>query len=96
MAGRTGVQVFEGRVVRGDPAQCGHIIQASAGSGASRQVVNYSTERIVGNGSFGVVFQATCLETGNTVRAHRPCLVAPVSQNTQARAAWDVCECAGR
>lgn len=59
--------VFEGRIVRGDPTQCGHIIQATGGSGANRQVINFSTERVVGNGSFGVVFQATCLETGETV-----------------------------
>ena len=61
-------QVFEGRVVRGDPNACGHIIQASGGSGANRQTINFTTERVVGNGSFGVVFQATCLETGETVR----------------------------
>ena len=28
---------------------------------------SFSTTRVVGNGSFGVVFQATCLETGETV-----------------------------
>ena len=60
-------QVFEGRIVRGDPNSCGHIIQASGGVGANRQTINFSTERVVGNGSFGVVFQATCLETGETV-----------------------------
>ncbi len=38
-----------------------------AGSGPTKQTINYSTERIVGNGSFGVVFQATCLESGETV-----------------------------
>lgn len=62
-------QVFEGRVVEGDPNACGHIICTVAGSGPSRQTINYSTERVVGNGSFGVVFQATCLESGETVRA---------------------------
>ena len=61
-------QVFEGRVIEGDPNACGHIICTVAGSGASRQTINYSTERVVGNGSFGVVFQATCLESGETVR----------------------------
>lgn len=66
-------QVFEGRVVRGDPNACGHIIQASGGTGVNRQTINFSTERVVGNGSFGVVFQATCLETGETVRT---CCVA--------------------
>ena len=54
-------------MIRGDPASVGHIIQASGGAGAARRTINYSTERVVGNGSFGVVFQATCLETGETV-----------------------------
>ena len=54
-------------MVEGDPNQCGHIICTVAGSGANKQTINYSTERVVGNGSFGVVFQATCLESGETV-----------------------------
>lgn len=29
--------------------------------------MNYVTERVVGNGSFGVVFQATCQESGEVV-----------------------------
>lgn len=45
----------------------GHVITATAGSGSNKQTYNYATERIVGNGSFGVVFQATCLETAETV-----------------------------
>ena len=65
------MQVFEGRVIEGDPNACGHIICTVAGSGANRQTINYSTERVVGNGSFGVVFQATCLESGETVRSNR-------------------------
>ena len=64
------LQVFEGRIVEGDARTCGHVICTTAGSGPSRQTINYHTERVVGNGSFGVVFQATCLETGETVRAH--------------------------
>jgi len=59
--------VFEGRVVEGDPNNCGHIISTTAGSGPDKRVINYSTERVVGNGSFGVVFQANCLETNETV-----------------------------
>ncbi|CAL5223146.1 g5613 [Coccomyxa viridis] len=59
--------VFQGKVVEGDPNQCGHIICTVAGSGTNKQTINYSTERVVGNGSFGVVFQATCLESGETV-----------------------------
>jgi hypothetical protein len=63
------LQFFEGRLVEGDLKTGGHILQATSGSGPNRQVFNYSTDRVVGNGSFGVVFQATCLETGETVRA---------------------------
>ena len=62
-------QVFEGRVVEGDPNTCGHVICTQAGSGPNKQTISYATERVVGNGSFGVVFQATCLETRETVRA---------------------------
>lgn len=60
------LQVFEGRVVEGDPAGC-CLIVASAGSGPDKQIFNYQTERIVGQGSFGVVYQAKWLETGETV-----------------------------
>eukprot|EP00884_Botryococcus_braunii_P005825 jgi/Botrbrau1/15243/Bobra.0149s0094.1 len=59
--------VFEGHMVDGDPNACGHVICTTAGTGPNRQTINYSTERVVGNGSFGVVYQATCLETGETV-----------------------------
>ena len=62
------VQVFEGRVVEGENRSGGHVITATSGSGSNKQSYNYATERIVGNGSFGVVFQATCLETAETVR----------------------------
>lgn len=62
------LQVFEGRVVEGESSRSGgHVITATAGNGSSKQTYNYATERIVGNGSFGVVFQATCLETAETV-----------------------------
>ena len=54
-------------MVEGDPSVCGHVISTTASGGSNRQSINYSTERVVGNGSFGVVFQATCLETGETV-----------------------------
>eukprot|EP00884_Botryococcus_braunii_P005826 jgi/Botrbrau1/15244/Bobra.0149s0094.2 len=54
-------------MVDGDPNACGHVICTTAGTGPNRQTINYSTERVVGNGSFGVVYQATCLETGETV-----------------------------
>ncbi|GFR44892.1 hypothetical protein Agub_g6236 [Astrephomene gubernaculifera] len=60
-------EIFEGRLIEGDLKSGGHVLSASAGTGSSRQTYNYSTDRVVGNGSFGVVFQATCLETGETV-----------------------------
>ena len=49
----------------------GHVITTAGGSGAAKQVIRYLTERVVGNGSFGVVFQAKCIETGETVRRWR-------------------------
>lgn len=33
----------------------------------TEQTISYSAERIIGNGSFGVVFQAAVVETGETV-----------------------------
>jgi hypothetical protein len=64
-------QIFEGRVVEADGRAGGHVITAVAGSGPAKQTYNFATDRVVGNGSFGVVFQATCLETAETVRRAR-------------------------
>lgn len=36
-----------------------------------RSVLRYTAERVVGNGYFGVVFQATCVETRETVAIKR-------------------------
>lgn len=58
----------------GDPNNVGHVITTVGGSGPNKQVIRYLTERVVGNGSFGVVFQAKCIETGETVRG---CVGAP-------------------
>lgn len=52
----------------GDPNNVGHVITTVGGSGPNKQIIRYLTERVVGNGSFGVVFQAKCIETGETVR----------------------------
>lgn len=65
-------QVYEGKVVEGNPNTCGHVICTSAGMAADKRMVNYQTERVVGTGSFGVVFQAKCLETGETVSSFLP------------------------
>lgn len=37
------------------------------GGGAPKESISYSAARVIGNGSFGVVFQATVIETGETV-----------------------------
>lgn len=41
--------------------------QQQQGGGAQEQTISYSAERIIGNGSFGVVFQAAVVETGEIV-----------------------------
>ncbi|KAI4375772.1 hypothetical protein MLD38_013599 [Melastoma candidum] len=47
----------------------GHVIRTTIGgrNGQSRQRVSYIAEHVVGTGSFGVVFQAKCRETGEVV-----------------------------
>ncbi|KAM7275799.1 hypothetical protein ACFE04_017665 [Oxalis oulophora] len=59
----------EATVVDGNGTEAGHIIVTTIGgkNGHPKQTVSYMAERVVGHGSFGVVFQAKCLETGETV-----------------------------
>lgn len=60
--------VWEGRVTSGDPSGLDHVITTqSTDASLPRQVIRYRAERVVGNGSFGVVYQARCLETGEVV-----------------------------
>eukprot|EP01018_Ginkgo_biloba_P001036 Gb_21469 [translate_table: standard] len=56
-------------VVDGNVTETGHIIATTIGgkNGQPKQSVSYMAERVVGTGSFGIVFQAKCLETGETV-----------------------------
>ncbi|KAL8192156.1 hypothetical protein R6Q57_028018 [Mikania cordata] len=56
-------------VIDGNEAEAGHIISTTIGgkNGEPKQTVSYMAERVVGTGSFGTVFQAKCLETGETV-----------------------------
>ncbi|WCJ22656.1 shaggy-related kinase 11 [Euphorbia peplus] len=56
-------------VSNGNEAQAGNIIVTTIGdkSDQSKQTISYMAESVVGQGSFGVVFQAKCLETGETV-----------------------------
>ncbi|KAJ7138965.1 hypothetical protein O6H91_18G034100 [Diphasiastrum complanatum] len=60
---------IETTVVDGSGTETGHIIATTIGgrNGQPKQTISYAAERIVGTGSFGVVFQAKCLETGETV-----------------------------
>ncbi|KAK7392199.1 hypothetical protein VNO78_20629 [Psophocarpus tetragonolobus] len=60
---------MEAIVVDGNGTETGHIIVTTIGgkNGQPKQTISYMAEQIVGNGSFGVVFQAKCLETGETV-----------------------------
>uniref|UniRef100_A0A0A9D238 Shaggy-related protein kinase eta n=1 Tax=Arundo donax TaxID=35708 RepID=A0A0A9D238_ARUDO len=46
----------------------GHIISTTIGGKNSepKRTISYMAERVVGTGSFGIVFQAKCLETGET------------------------------
>ncbi|KAI4374374.1 hypothetical protein MLD38_012378 [Melastoma candidum] len=59
----------EATVVDGNGAEAGHIIVTTIGgkNGQPKQTISYMAERAVGQGSFGIVFQAKCLETGETV-----------------------------
>ncbi|KAK4273310.1 hypothetical protein QN277_021737 [Acacia crassicarpa] len=60
---------MEATVVDGNGTETGHIIVTTIGgkSGRPKQTISYMAEHIIGHGSFGVVFQAKCLETGETV-----------------------------
>ena len=51
-----------------NPVTC-HKISTTIGgkNGEPKQTISYMAERIVGTGSFGIVFQAKCLETGEIV-----------------------------
>ncbi|KAG8659874.1 shaggy-related protein kinase zeta isoform X3 [Manihot esculenta] len=55
--------------VEGNGAITGHIISTTIGgkNGEPKQTISYMAERVVGTGSFGIVFQAKCLETGEPV-----------------------------
>ncbi|KAL6330233.1 hypothetical protein AAG906_040155 [Vitis piasezkii] len=60
-------------VIEGNDPVTGHIISTTIGgkNGEPKQTISYMAERIVGTGSFGIVFQAKCLETGETVAIKR-------------------------
>uniref|UniRef100_A0A7N0ZS03 non-specific serine/threonine protein kinase n=1 Tax=Kalanchoe fedtschenkoi TaxID=63787 RepID=A0A7N0ZS03_KALFE len=56
-------------VITGNVTEAGQIIECTVGGndGNPNQTVSYLAEHVVGSGSFGVVYQAKCLETGESV-----------------------------
>ncbi|XP_010255498.1 PREDICTED: shaggy-related protein kinase epsilon isoform X1 [Nelumbo nucifera] len=59
----------EATIVNGNGTEAGQIIATTIGgrNGQPKQTISYMAERVVGTGSFGVVFQAKCVETGEAV-----------------------------
>ncbi|XP_019460861.1 PREDICTED: shaggy-related protein kinase epsilon-like isoform X2 [Lupinus angustifolius] len=60
---------METGVVNGNGTETGQIITTTIGGrdGQPKKKISYMAERVVGTGSFGVVYQAKCLETGEEV-----------------------------
>ncbi|CAF1715035.1 unnamed protein product [Brassica oleracea var. botrytis] len=60
---------MEPTVVNGSGTETGQVITTTVGGrdGKPKQTISYMAQRVVGTGSFGVVFQAKCLETGEQV-----------------------------
>uniref|UniRef100_A0A5B7A2P7 non-specific serine/threonine protein kinase n=2 Tax=Davidia involucrata TaxID=16924 RepID=A0A5B7A2P7_DAVIN len=60
---------METAVISGNGTEAGQIIVTTVAgrNGQQKQKISYMAERVVGTGSFGVVFQAKCLETGEAV-----------------------------
>lgn len=62
-------KAYDANMVDSNSSETGHIITTTIGgrNNQPKQTISYAPERIVGTGSFGVVFQAKCIETGETV-----------------------------
>lgn len=60
---------LEPAVISGKGTEAGQIISTTVvgPNGQQKQTMSYMAERVVGTGSFGVVYQAKCLETGEAV-----------------------------
>ncbi|XP_052170669.1 shaggy-related protein kinase theta-like [Diospyros lotus] len=60
---------IETTFIKGNGTEAGQIITTTVGGlhGQQKETISYMAERVVGTGSFGVVFQAKCLETGESV-----------------------------
>ncbi|XP_072998805.1 shaggy-related protein kinase eta-like [Typha latifolia] len=64
-----GAEKREASALEGNDPVTGNIISTTIGgkNGEPKRTITYMAERVVGTGSFGIVFQAKCLETGETV-----------------------------
>eukprot|EP00249_Psilotum_nudum_P022317 c28468_g3_i1 orf=523-1782(+) len=62
-------KAYQANVMDGTGPETGHVITTTIGgrNGQPKQTISYTPECIVGTGSFGVVFQAKCIETGEIV-----------------------------
>ncbi|CAD7704729.1 unnamed protein product [Ostreobium quekettii] len=62
-------RVAEGKVrAKGNAKGHGVVLETAVRTGeGGSHTVTYTTEKVVGNGSFGVVYKASCVETGQTV-----------------------------
>jgi len=69
--GGEGEAVYEAVHYDGNAQECGHVVTTACVQNGVRSVLRYAAERAVGNGSFGVVFQATCVESRETVAIKR-------------------------
>ena len=49
------------------PSSSSSTISPSPSSSSKKKAISYAAERVIGNGSFGVVYQATVIDTGETV-----------------------------
>ncbi|WOL10030.1 shaggy-related protein kinase epsilon isoform X1 [Canna indica] len=58
-----------GIMMNGNVTEAGQIIATTIGgkNGQPKQLVSYMAERVAGTGSFGTVFKAKCVETGEAV-----------------------------
>ncbi|KAL4339140.1 hypothetical protein GQ457_08G022880 [Hibiscus cannabinus] len=62
-------KVVGDNIIKGNGTEAGQIITTVVvgRSGQPKQKISYMAERVVGTGSFGVVFQAKCLDRGESV-----------------------------
>jgi serine/threonine protein kinase len=58
--------VYETLKIEGDPNAVGHVIHTGSAVTDAAEI-SYETSRVVGNGSFGVVYQARCRENDEVV-----------------------------